>query len=224
MPQLLFQVAGLTRSRSRRRWRRALRPSRAAAVGTAVSAWAWLAIGGMVVYGVGSLVPDMATALFGKPLRHAEIGGTDFYANVLYVVRDDSTSMQGTEQQLETQIETLERSGMKVDRMTVTGFGVKEGRDDNLLHAIEESLLAKPKPDAIYAFSDFIRFDEEGEVLAYWASDDAGWTELERLLETHRVRLYLGTVESEPVSRLEEVARESGGGLVDMKPPNTETP
>ncbi|MCH8829565.1 MAG: hypothetical protein IID45_08315 [Planctomycetes bacterium] len=127
-------------------------------------------------------------------------------------------------EELETQIETLERSGMKVDQITVNGFGVKEARDDNLLHAIEESLLAKPKPDAIYAFSDFIRLDGEGQVLAYWASDDAGWTELERLLETHRVRLYLGTVRDEPVSRLEKIARKSGGGLVDMKPPNTETP
>lgn len=202
MEELRFQINGITR-RQARRLRRLTQPPNAA-----VRICAWLVAGGISVYGIGTVLPNIAAIVSGSP--SAVIHGKLFLGNHVLLIRDGSRSMRGTEKNLQKQIDKLKASGMAIEGREGRGFGVsRKGSRDNLLHQVEAAIQANPDLDTVYAFSDFEVIDR-----SYWKSDRAGYRQLETLLVRHGVRLYLGTVRYPPPTELVVIARESGGGLI----------
>ena len=170
---------------------------------------ALLVAGGVGVYGIGLLLPNIAAILVGTP--GVTIKGEFFIGNHVVVVRDVNGSMQGTEADLNGQIDKLKSSGMTIEVRSAQGFGVnKAGSQANLFHQIEEALKSTPNLDTIYAFSDFEVVDSSA-----WESGRTGYVQLKALLTRHRVRLYLGTARHPPSIELAVIARESGGGLIE---------
>jgi hypothetical protein len=208
MDQLLFRLDNLSKKKIRR-IRRLSQPPSMAAMSAQVSLW--LAAGGVGVYGFGLLLPNVVGILVGTP--SAVIKGNVLIGSHVAIIRDISRSMEGTEAELNAQIDRLTASGMTTEVRHAQAFGVSQtGGPANVLHQIEEVLNASPKPDAIYAFSDF-KIETN---MPAWKSDPEGYARLRALLAGNHARLYLGTVSFPPPNPLVVIARESGGGLIDQ--------
>ncbi len=195
MPEVHFRVDGLTEENVRR-WRKRTRP-------TAISATVllWTAASAIVIYAVGSLTPG------------ALIDGKEIRGRSVLVMQDISGSMRGTEQTLGTHIAGLKASGMLMKGRNVHGFGVSTTGDrNNLLKQLEEGLRADPNVDAVYVFSDFHYYDKPID-----GSNAAGYERLRQLLRGHGVQLYLGVVRRQPPKELIEIAKESGGDVIESK-------
>jgi hypothetical protein len=205
--QVIFRIKGITRSRWERLHRLA-HPSN-----TGVRIMAWLVVGGISVYGVGVVLPNIAAIVSGSP--SAIISGGLFIGKHVVLVRDISGSMNEPMRQenLKHQIDRLKASGMAIDEARgALGFGTSRTTDsNNLLHQVEQALQTYPDADAIYAFSDF-----EITGAQYWQSDRDGYLRLETILTDHGVRLYLSTVVNPPPNELVAIARQSGGSLIQL--------
>ena len=222
MKQLLFRVTGITRKRRKKlQWQ--IDSSIASHVNiVSTQALAFLAVGGVSIYGLGTVLPEMTTILLESPNPLNTLGKTivipdkkkPIIATSILLIRDRSGSMLDKQTQLNDQVEKLKQGGIKVldeNQYAVSGLGVNTTSPDNLLGAIEKALQFRvnSQVDAIYAFSDFDIYDSPN-----WSSDEAGYQQLERLLSVNKIRLYLGTVANQPPMRLVTIARRSGGGLI----------
>jgi hypothetical protein len=205
MKELSFRISGITRSGARK-WRSVARPSPSAA-----TTWAWLLAGIAAVYGVGLVLPRIAAIFSARP--RAVIHGEVFSGKRVVLVRDVSGSMKepAVEDNLKKQVENLKAAGMTLyETPGAYGFGVSSANtSNNLLRQIEDATREHPDLDTIYAFSDFELTRD-----AYWQSDPAGYERLARLLAERGVRLYLGTVKFRPPEELAQIARGSGGSLI----------
>lgn len=196
MPEFHFRVDGLTEENVRR-WRRRTRPT---AISATVLLWTTaVAVG---IYSVRASTPTALVQVL-----------TPTTKNVLVMV-DASGSMKGTEEILKKQLAQVEALGVLVERHTTRGFGVSMTGDRRtpLLERLEATLQANPNVDAIYVVSDFSkktpRWDE---------SNEAGYQRLRQILQERRLRMYLGTVRDDPPRELAEIARQSGGDVIESK-------
>jgi len=203
MGQLLFPITGITQKQSKRM----RRLSHQAQSGLTIIAW--IIVGGLSIYGIGSVLPNMTAILTGKHIIFTN--GQPFIGNHVIVVRDESGSMNGKEPSLYALINKLRTSELIVEPLTTDGFGVSEsGSQNNLLHKVKDALNENPLIDTIYAFSDFYDVQDKN-----WESDQNGYLQLKTLLTKHNVRLYIGTVQYDPSNELIKIARESGGGFIE---------
>ena len=195
MQEIQFKADGFTEE-DVRRWKKLTQTSVFAG-----PILGWTGLFAVAVYSLGTLTP---VALFN---REAVI------SKRLYIIRDVSGSMGGTEQRLQRLLEHLKESGVIVDRRTADGFGVSTtGNSRNLLNQLKEGLKGDSDVDAVYVFSDFTYIDEPID-----GSNDAGYQQLRQLLRDRGIRLYLGTVRAQPPKKMVDIAEQSGGGMIESK-------
>jgi hypothetical protein len=118
------------------------------------------------------------------------------------------------QERLKGLINQLKNAGISVDNPVETqggGFSAA-GSEDNSLKKLEAALRENPGADAIFVFSDFTIY-----TIAWDEDDAAGYLRLRELLRGGRRRLYLGTVNLKPHEDLITIARDSGGGLIEVK-------
>jgi hypothetical protein len=164
---------------------------------------------------LGELLPSVAAVaasmLTGQPA--VAIDGGIIVGDRIAIIRDDSGSMIPERPLLDRHITSFQANGMTTEITGVDGFGVSRVDIGNsLLYAVNQRLQAASKPTTIYAFSDF-----EQTTADFWRSDAEGYRQLREMLAEHGVRFYLGTVRYPPSAELLEIARASGGGLLQVK-------
>ena len=195
MQELQFKADGFTEEDARR-WKRLTQTS----VIAGPILW-WTGIFAVAIYSLGTLTPV------------ALINGEAVISKRLYIIRDVSGSMGGTEQRLQRLLAQLKESGVIVDGRTADGFGVSTtGNSRNLLNQLKEGLKGDSDVDAVYVFSDFTYIDEPID-----GSNDAGYQQLRQLLRDRGIRLYLGTVRAKPPKKMVDIAEQSGGGMIESK-------
>lgn len=142
-------------------------------------------------------------------------------AKNVIILPDESGSMRNKQSQLAGLINYLQKSGVNAENQHRTDGGgfASQGPPDNSLKILETALQTTPGADAIFVFSDFnpatgnfpVADDPD-------AHDEAGFQRLRQLLGERRRRLYLGTVAHMPPAELIEIARRSGGGIIQVAP------
>ncbi|HKR61079.1 MAG TPA: hypothetical protein VJS64_15270 [Pyrinomonadaceae bacterium] len=137
------------------------------------------------------------------------------HAQEVIVLPDQSGSMSDKQARLQALIDRLKQRNIDTDNQFATDGGgfSSQGPDNNSLHRLETALQAHPGADAIFVFSDFSSSDYGADV-----HDDAGLNRLRQLVTEQPRRLYLGTVAELPPERLVAIARQSGGGLIEIVP------
>jgi hypothetical protein len=152
--------------------------------------------------GVGILI---AYSLFRDP----EVG--DVLGRHVMVLRDSSGSTRGTGAAQAAQLAELRRRNIFVgDPLDVPGFAVSERDAYGFVRALGAAVTANPELDTVYLISDFDGGDEDG-------NDDEGLQQLADLLRGRR--LYLSSVRKPPPPQYAELARASGGGVIDAGAP-----
>ncbi len=133
-------------------------------------------------------------------------------ASNVIILPDDSGSMGDKQEQLLALVSQLKPNEVNPENRTDGGGFSSTGPANNSLHKLETALRANPNADAVFVFSDFEFGDYPADV-----HDDAGFEQLRQLLGGRR-RLYLGTVKDPPPEKLIDIARRSGGGLIQVSP------
>jgi hypothetical protein len=133
-------------------------------------------------------------------------------ATNVIILPDDSGSMGDKQEQLQALVSKLKPNEVNPENKTDGGGFSSTGPANNSLHKLETALRANPAADAVFVFSDFEFGDYPADV-----HDDAGFERLRQLLGGRR-RLYLGTVKNQPPEKLIDIARGSGGGLIQVSP------
>lgn len=208
MGRFAFQIEGLT-EKHQRRWEHKAQSggSLANIPGLPAIPLIWLkyaVVAISILYVVAPFTPTV------------EIGGQAVSAKTVLVMKDRSGSMKGEDKKnkLKALSEIFKDSNINVLIDSARGFGVAtDGDSDNLLYELQDALKANPDIDAVYVFSDFsknIEYKVDGD-------NSAGYQNLRELLDTHQLRLYLGTVKDPPRNEMIEIAIASGGGLIENR-------
>lgn len=208
MRVLEFQIKGLTQDELKRRrkdqesanvFKRFLA---GLSTGARVLVWAALALAALYVL-QWSYTPSVI------------VSGQVFTGKNVILLEDRSGSMTAPYQErLKELINQLKNAGISVDNPVETqggGFSAT-GSADNSLKKLEATLKENPGADAIFVFSDFTIISKPWD-----ESDAAGYQRLRQLLRGGQRRLYLGTVNLPPPQELITIARDSGGGLIEVK-------
>lgn len=173
----------------------------------------WTAIAVGSIYALNwayTIAADHPTAVFNRLAS----------ANHVIILPDESNSMRDNQHQLANLTSHLQKSGVNTENRHRTNGGgfSSQGPDNNSLKRLETALQATPGADAIYVFSDFNPATDNSDSRDPDAHDEAGFQRLRQLLGERRRHLYLGTVEHTPPAELIEIARRSGGGIIQVAP------
>jgi uncharacterized protein YfaP (DUF2135 family) len=126
---------------------------------------------------------------------------------------DATQSMAGSEERLNRYLARLERDGVAPRIVRTAGFGLGvRGDSGNLLHSMETALAANPAVGSVYVFSDFACQSPE-----YDEDDAGGYQRLREIIKERRLRMFLGTVQDPPAEEFLNLARESGGGPLEVE-------
>jgi hypothetical protein len=138
----------------------------------------------------------------------ASINATQITSDRVVVLVDNSGSMAGTEQTVQSQLQQLSAAGISiVNRVPVAGFAIASADDYSLLDTLLQGLAANPSADAVYVFSDFSVGDDA-------ANDTAAYERLRMALHDRGARLYWSTVRDAPPPMYFALARDSGGDVI----------
>lgn len=144
-----------------------------------------------------------------------KVYGQVFTGKNVIILEDISGSVRAPDKErLKGLITLLKSAGISVDnRVETQGGGFSAvGSEDNSLKKLEAALKENPWADTIFVFSDFTVYD-----LPWDGNDAAGYQRLRELLKRGPRRLYVGTVNLPPPDELITIARDSGGGLIEVK-------
>lgn len=140
-----------------------------------------------------------------KPIAQIPGTKTTIEAKSVLVLADDSGSMADLIETRDAMIRTLEESGVEVHVVKV-GTGGVSGVDGEIVRAIKDQFEnGQARFDTVYLFSDF---EERG--------DHHGVDQLREFLIRKRLRLYVGSVEHDPIQELTWLAEDSGGEQVEQ--------
>ncbi len=200
MPRVLIRIDGSTDTTSRLRIKRMV--DRAGAAGSAGSRGALA--GGvsakalLVVLAVAGVVYSNSNA--SKPA--VLVDGKVLQGDRVLVLRDVSPSMGNLQGRLESRVAELQAAGLTIDLVAdVSGSSV-----DSFVVSLGQVLPDLPQVDTVYFFADFA---DAGSAELY--------SQLQRLLDGRRLKLYIATVNFDPAREWVEIVGASGGDLLDSR-------
>lgn len=142
------------------------------------------------------------------PSHVARVNATQITSDRVIVLVDNSGSMGGTDQTVQSQLQQLTAAGISiVNRVPVPGFAIASADQYSLLEILLQGLAANPSADAVYVISDFSLGDEA-------ASEITAYERLRRALRDRGARLYWATVRDSPPPTYYALARDSGGDVI----------
>jgi hypothetical protein len=142
------------------------------------------------------------------PSHVAHINATQITSDRLVVLVDNSGSMAGTGQTVQSQLQQLSAAGISIaNRVPIPGFAIASADQYSLLETLLQGLAANPSADAVYVISDFSLGDEE-------ANETAAHERLRMALSERGARLYWATVRDAPPPMYYALARDSGGNVI----------
>jgi len=209
MDELRFRIVGLTQERVRN-WQKRAHPGPIdrGLRSRVTRAWHAMRRSTRLLILIGSIA--VAYAALARPSVQ------DITGRRVLLLLDESGSMADTTERTNRQLEALKTNNRFVTYPYGTnGFAISATHAGySMLQPLEAALAANPNVDTVYFISDF-KFGDEAD------NDAAGYQALRELVRSHRVTLYLATVDQPPpLPEYYAIPRASGGGVIEeyMKP------